>query len=74
MNNYFYSVSRIEGDIAVIENPDRSFSQLNISDLPVGVKEGNILKKDENGNFVIDKDEEKLRKERLLKLQDKIFG
>lgn len=74
MSENFYSVSRIEGNIVVLENPDKSFSEFNISDLPIGIKEGNILKKDINGAFVIDNDEEKRRKERLLKLQDKIFG
>lgn len=74
MSNSFYSVSRIEDNTVIIENPDQSFSELNISSLPIGIKEGNILRKDENGAFVIDEAEEKIRKERLLKLQDKIFG
>lgn len=74
MNKEFYSVDRIEDGVAVLECSDKTFLKVDISLLPSDVKEGNILKKDENSHFVYDFDEEKRRKQRLLDLQNKIFG
>lgn len=74
MNKEYYSVSRIEKNIAVLEFPDETFNEIDISLLPQDVKEGNILIKTDDNRFIHDFNEEKLRKERLLELQNKIFG
>lgn len=74
MNKEYYSVSRIEKNIAVLEFPDGSYNDVDVSQLPSDVKEGNILIKTENNEFIHDFEEEKLRKDRLLDLQNKIFG
>lgn len=74
MNKEYYSVSRIEKNIAVLEFPDETFNEIDISLLPQDVKEGNILIKTDDNRFIHDFNEEKLRKERLLDLQNKIFG
>lgn len=73
MTDNFYSISRIEGNFAVVEFPDRSFQNIPLSILPKDVSEGNILSKDENGLFVIEKNEEIKRKQRISELQNKIF-
>lgn len=70
----YYSVSRIEGDRAVLEFPDKTFNDISLSVLPLNISEGNILVKDENGVFQLDFEEEKRRKKHLLELQSKIFG
>lgn len=74
MNKEYYSVSRIENNIAVLEFPDGTFNDIDISLLPSDVKEGNILVKNDKNEFIHDFEEEKSRKERLLDLQNKIFG
>ena len=74
MNEGYYSVSRIEEGIAVLEFPDGKFREVDISLLPDGVKEGNILIKNQNNDFILDFEEEKRKKDRLLELQNKIFG
>lgn len=74
MNEGYYSVSRIEAGIAVLEFPDGTFREVDISLLPDGVKEGNILIKNQNNDFIFDFGEEKRKKDRLLELQNKIFG
>lgn len=74
MTNNFYSVSRIENNIAVLEFPDGSFNEVETSLLPSDIKEGNILKKIDENTFIHDFDEENMRKQRLLELQKKIFG
>lgn len=74
MNEGYYSVSRIEEGIAVLEFPDGTFREVDISLLPDGVKEGNILIKNQNNDFIFDFEEERRKKDRLLELQNKIFG
>lgn len=73
-NTEYYSVSRIEDGIAVLECPDKIFREFSLDLLPPDTVEGNILVKDENGQLVFDKEEERRRKKRLLDLQNKIFG
>lgn len=61
-----YSIDRIENDIAILENIDNNvILEININDLPKGIKEGNILVK-ENDTFVIDYKEESQRKNDLI--------
>ena len=74
MNKEYYSVSRIEKNIAVLEFPDGTFNEVEITLLPIDVKEGNILFKTDENKYIHDFNEEKIRKERLLELQNKIFG
>lgn len=74
MNKEFYSVSKIVNNIAVLEYPDGTFNDIDISFLPEDTKEGNILIKNDENKFIHDFDEEKLRKDRLLDLQNIIFG
>lgn len=74
MNKEFYSVSRIVNNIAVLEFPDGTFNEVEITLLPIDVKEGNILVKTDENKYIHDFNEENLRKNRLLDLQNKIFG
>lgn len=74
MNENYYSVSRIEEGTAVIEFPDGSFKEVPFSLLPSDIQEGNILVKNDEGKFVHDFSAEEERKNRLLSLQDDIFG
>lgn len=73
-NTEYYSVSRIEYGIAVLECPDKKFREFSLDILPPDTVEGNVLAKDENGQFIMDNEEEQRRKKRLLNLQNKIFG
>lgn len=74
MTKEFYSVDRIEDGIAVLEFPDKTFREVDLSLLPDDVKEGNMLLKADNSTYIHDFDEENFRKQRLLDLQNKIFG
>ena len=74
MNKEYYSVSRIEKNIAVLEFPDGTVNEVEITLLPIDVKEGNILVKTNKNKYIHDFNEENLRKNRLLDLQNKIFG
>ncbi len=61
----YYSVDRIEGATAVLEDDDANRVNVQLSVLPEGTKECDILFKDENGVFKKD-DEEKQRRQKLI--------
>ncbi len=62
----YYSVDRIEGQKAVLEDDDEKMHTVDVSLLPLDTKECDVLTKDENGNFVKD-DEEKQRRQDLIR-------
>lgn len=68
----YYSVDRIEENIATLIDDDENKVEIDVSQLLKEVKEGDILKF-ENGKYVLDKDETMKRKERILSLQNRIF-
>ncbi len=72
--NEYYSVSRIEDGSAVLEFPDGTFREVPTSLLPADVKEGNILVLNSDGTYIHDFLNEEEIKNRLLSLQDDIFG
>ena len=56
----FYTVDRIEEDIAVLYDDDENKSDIPVADLPENLKEGDILRFDEeNQTYIIDKDKTK---------------
>lgn len=67
-----YSVERIEENIAIIEF-DNTFFEIDLKDLPVDIKEGDILIKDESGSFVIDTESTQQIKSKLFELQNSLF-
>lgn len=68
-----YIVDRIEENIAVCENEGMTFSEINVSLLPKGVKDGDCIV-EENGVYTIDVSETEKRKAEVDKLLDDIFG
>lgn len=72
MKNY-YTVDRIESDFAVLECPDGSFSNIMLSFLPTGTKEGSVLLKNIDGSFRISDNSEKSQRKNVFELQKEIF-
>ena len=66
-------IDRIEGDTAVVEITDE-FTDMKMSELPKGVKEGDVLVS-VNGKYVVDKEATRKRKAamraRLCRLKKK---
>lgn len=61
-----YAIDRIENSIAILENLDtKERKEVNIKDLPSSIKEGNILSY-ENNTYIINQDEELIRRKRIL--------
>ena len=67
-----YIIDRFEGDVAVLEHEDRSFSDVPKANLPAGVKAGDCLICD-NGTWSIDADETAARAARIAAKMDKLF-
>ena len=67
-----YIIDRIEGDIAVCEDEKRNMSEIKLSDLPNGVKEGSVINY-ENGEYTVDKRAESARRERIQNLENELF-
>ena len=61
----YYSVDRIEGNTAVLEDDDGKRRSIELLLLPENTKESDVLFEDENGTFVKD-DEEKDRRQKLI--------
>lgn len=65
-------VDRIEGAFAVCEMDDKSMQNIALSELPVGVKEGDVLAV-ENGAYVIDVKQTKERSEHIAQKMNRLF-
>lgn len=65
-------IDRFEGEYAVCEKEDRTMLNLEISKLPDGAKEGDVIVIC-NGKIVIDASETQNRKHRLQKLMDELW-
>ncbi|MEG2396930.1 MAG: DUF3006 domain-containing protein [Oscillospiraceae bacterium] len=68
-----YIVDRIEGNIVVLEKTINEYFNVNISEMPLNVNEGDVLSKKDN-KFIIDLDLTKAKKKELFELQNKLFS
>ena len=66
------TVDRIESGFAVCECEDLSHINIPLSDLPFKIKEGNILFLDDDGNYILDLNEEEKMRKRIIELQNKL--
>lgn len=67
-----YIVDRIENNIAVLENKETNeIINIDISILPTNLKEGNVLRY-ENNTYILDNDEEEKRRQLLLEKFNKL--
>ncbi len=65
-------VDRIEGAFAVCEMDDKSMQNIALSELPAGIKEGDVIAMD-NGTYVIDAKQTKERSERIAQKMNRLF-
>lgn len=67
-----YTIDRIEAGFAVCESSEGNTVSMPLSDLPDNVREGDILRKTDDG-FKICADETAERRKKMTKLQNSIF-
>ncbi len=67
-----YSVDRIENDIAILEDiTTKEKIEINVNYLPKKIKEGTILEKKDD-SFIIDEEEENIRRKRIMEKFNKL--
>ena len=66
------TIDRFEGDFAICETEERSMLNINISNLPASVKEGDVLII-EKGSITIDTAATKERKQKIGKLMTDLW-
>ena len=67
-----YIVDRIENNIAVLENKDtKEIINIPLNSLPTNLKEGNVLRY-ENNTYILDADEEEKRRQAILEKFNKL--
>lgn len=66
-------VDRIENGIAVIEEDGNSHFEIKCGQLPMSIREGDVIKS-ENGRYVIDYDATQQLRTEMKNLQNKIQG
>jgi len=64
-------IDRIENGIAVIENDDGSHFEMKCGQLPMSIREGDVIKS-ENGRYVIDYEMTQKCRDEIRNLQKKI--
>ena len=68
-----YTLDRVEGEIAVLQDDNRKSYEFPAADLPPNIHEGDCLYILKSGGFVVDKDETESRREKNRKLQEMLF-
>lgn len=68
-----YIVDRIEGIYAVCETEEGKMLPVELDMLPKGIKEGDVLSKEANGQFFIDREETQRRRDRIRRLSNSLF-
>lgn len=67
-------IDRFEGTYAICEDNDQKFFAIEISELPAGAKEGDVLDVDDaEGTLSINGEATAQKRSKVKKLQDKLF-
>ena len=66
-------IDRFEGTFAICEDADQKYFGIEISELPKGAAEGDVLKIDDQGAITIDKQATEARRSKIKKMQDKLW-
>ena len=72
MNKRLY-IDHIEEDYVVCEDDQLKKYYLNVEDFPDGIREGDVIKINENGEKKIDEDKKKERRGIIMGLEEKVF-
>ena len=74
MSCKFYTIDRVEGDIGVLYDDEDNKTDIPMTELPEGAKEGDILRYDEeNKEYIIDKEKTNETKSNIEDRFKKLF-
>ena len=69
-----FALDKIEGQFYIFEDLEtKEIIEVNIKTIPLKLKEGDIVKKKDNGTYTLDLDETRLRKEHIKKMLNELF-
>ena len=69
-----YSIARFEGDVAVLQDDDERTVNVPRAQLPADVRQGDVLRRREDGSFEPLPDETQARRERIRRLEQMLRG
>lgn len=68
------TIDRFEGNFAICEDKDEKYFGIELSEMPKGAKEGDILEIDDEGVLTINVDATKERRTKMKKKTDSLWG
>lgn len=69
----YSTVDRFEGEMVIVELPDKQMISIKKDDLPPDISPGDKIFKEETGNWVIDKKKTEDEQKRIRNLMDSLF-
>ena len=69
----YLAVDRLEGNYVICEDAEKKMFAIEVNEAPKGVKEGDVLAINENGEIAVDQDETARRRAKAKKLQDSVW-
>lgn len=69
----FLCIDRFDGGYAVCENDDGEAFEIELSRLPSGVREGDVLAMSDGGEIMRDKEETQRRRKKIKDLEDTLW-
>ncbi|MCL2106404.1 MAG: DUF3006 domain-containing protein [Oscillospiraceae bacterium] len=69
-----YTIDRVIASIAVCENEEGFVEEFPVALLPEGAGEGSVLRRDENGQFTLDREAGRQRRDKLFCMQEDVFS
>lgn len=67
-------IDRFEGNFAICEDKDEKYFGIELSEMPKGAKEGDVLEIDDEGVLTINAEATKARRDKMKKKQDSLWG
>lgn len=67
-------VERFEGIYAICEDQDKAYFAIELSELPSGIRAGNVIRISDDGMLAIDAEETERRRARISEKQKKLLG
>ena len=68
------TIDRFEGNFAICEDNDEKYFGIEVSELPQGAKEGDVLEISEEGTLSINVEATNDRRSKMKKKQDALWG
>ncbi len=68
------SIDRIEGEFAICEDGNKKLYEISAKKLPIGLKEGDVIIVQENGNIIFDEEETRIRRQEVKNLLNNILN